>query len=816
MCGFGRRKCRCGGIAPCCSASTTLIRPAMPAAASRWPMLVLTEPTTSGRRSRAPGRRRRPARAPRSGRRARCRCRGPRRSRRRAGRQPGVRERRADHRLLRGPLGTVRPLLRPSWLTAEPRITARTVAVGQRVGQPLQHDQAAPLAAHEAVGGRVERLAAPVGRQHARAASRSMLTSGVSIRLTPPASASVALAAAQALAGEVDRDQRRRARGVDGQARALQPEHVRQAAGRDAVGVAGADVGVDRARAPRPSSRLGVVAAADADEHAGARCPAGRRGRCRRAPAPPRPPPAAAAAAGPCATASRGEMPKNCGSNRRRSSRKPPCRVDDLARRVGVGIVEGVDVPAVRRDLADRVAARRSQQLPERLGVVGAAGEAAADADDRDRLGLHAVQVVQPGAQLSQRQQGAGEAIRGAREYPADPSSFGVIPRSHRPAQILTIPTLRRSCVQSRHPSIRQVGRNCPDLRGYGVPQAGHSLRADIGQSGRVGVIERHGARERAAESGCSRFLNSTDVSESIPSSKKPAGADRPGLVEPEARPPCRGRARPGSGAPLVGRSGVEASRNSGARPGGGAAETPANSANRGRRASRSATCDQSTATAATWAAAACHIRSSSRRPCSGAIAPPPWVRARSSAPRSAAAPTSAQAPQSMLIAGQPLAAAVAGQRVEERVGGRVIGLPRRADHGGRTRNRGRRNRGPCPASGRGGSRPPRPWAAGPGRTAPTRGAAGRRRRAPRLRGSPRATAAASPRRLSARGPPRRAGPRRPDTRPAAPPSVPTRGASAPCARRRRCGRPAPATAPRATSHRAVSRPRPPRPPVIR
>ena len=39
-------KCRCGGICSCCSASTTLIRPAMPAAASRWPMLVLTEPTT--------------------------------------------------------------------------------------------------------------------------------------------------------------------------------------------------------------------------------------------------------------------------------------------------------------------------------------------------------------------------------------------------------------------------------------------------------------------------------------------------------------------------------------------------------------------------------------------------------------------------------------------------------------------------------------------------------------------------------------------------------------------------------------------------
>ena len=36
------------GISACCSASTTLIRPATPAAASRWPMFVLTEPISSG------------------------------------------------------------------------------------------------------------------------------------------------------------------------------------------------------------------------------------------------------------------------------------------------------------------------------------------------------------------------------------------------------------------------------------------------------------------------------------------------------------------------------------------------------------------------------------------------------------------------------------------------------------------------------------------------------------------------------------------------------------------------------------------------
>ena len=37
-------KCKCGGMRPCCSAKTTLISPATPAADSRWPMFVLTEP----------------------------------------------------------------------------------------------------------------------------------------------------------------------------------------------------------------------------------------------------------------------------------------------------------------------------------------------------------------------------------------------------------------------------------------------------------------------------------------------------------------------------------------------------------------------------------------------------------------------------------------------------------------------------------------------------------------------------------------------------------------------------------------------------
>src|SRR5205823_111884 len=42
--GFGSWKWRLGGSCLCLSASTVLTSPATPAAASRWPMLVLTEP----------------------------------------------------------------------------------------------------------------------------------------------------------------------------------------------------------------------------------------------------------------------------------------------------------------------------------------------------------------------------------------------------------------------------------------------------------------------------------------------------------------------------------------------------------------------------------------------------------------------------------------------------------------------------------------------------------------------------------------------------------------------------------------------------
>ena len=47
--GFSFLKCKLPGTALCCSERITFIRPAAPAAASRWPILVLTEPNIRGR-----------------------------------------------------------------------------------------------------------------------------------------------------------------------------------------------------------------------------------------------------------------------------------------------------------------------------------------------------------------------------------------------------------------------------------------------------------------------------------------------------------------------------------------------------------------------------------------------------------------------------------------------------------------------------------------------------------------------------------------------------------------------------------------------
>ncbi len=69
-----------------------------------------------------------------------------------------------------------------------------------------------------------------------------MKAPGVASTVTPPASASAHSPRAQRLGGEVHRDQRGGAGGVDGHRRALEAEGVGDAAGGDAGQAAGAEV----------------------------------------------------------------------------------------------------------------------------------------------------------------------------------------------------------------------------------------------------------------------------------------------------------------------------------------------------------------------------------------------------------------------------------------------------------------------------------------------------------------------------------------------------------------------------------------------
>ncbi len=74
----------------------------------------------------------------------------------------------------------------------------------------------------------------------------------------------------------------------------------------------------------------------------------------------------------------------------------------DFARRKRVGVIERVGIPAIGRHGANRVDTI-GQQLPEGFGRISAAGEAAACADDGDRLGGEQIHAIHLAANLFAR-----------------------------------------------------------------------------------------------------------------------------------------------------------------------------------------------------------------------------------------------------------------------------------------------------------------------------------------------------------------------------------------------------------------------------
>ena len=137
-----------------------LIRPAIPAALSRWPMLVFTDPSTKGRSRDRPLQRTDCSASISMG--------SPRRvpvpwasmysirpGARRASASAG-----ADHGLLGGAVGgrqTVAAAVMVHGRAAEEG--ENPITAGQRIAQPLEHHQAAALAAYVPVGRCVEGLA---------------------------------------------------------------------------------------------------------------------------------------------------------------------------------------------------------------------------------------------------------------------------------------------------------------------------------------------------------------------------------------------------------------------------------------------------------------------------------------------------------------------------------------------------------------------------------------------------------------------------------------------------------------------------------
>ena len=230
MCGLSCSKCRCGGIAPCSQ------RPAR-----------LDQAGHAGRRFEVAdvrlhradhSRRSRPRPSGRST--APSACDLDRVAERRAGavrldvadvarrRRRRVRQRLADHRLLRravrrGEAAAAAVLVDRRCRGSRARMRSPSRRASR---EPLQHDHAAALAADVAVG-RARRTSCSGRRRRASAPARSaMVASGDQDQVDAAGERQVALARAQALARQVDRDQRRRAGGVDGEARALQAEQV--------------------------------------------------------------------------------------------------------------------------------------------------------------------------------------------------------------------------------------------------------------------------------------------------------------------------------------------------------------------------------------------------------------------------------------------------------------------------------------------------------------------------------------------------------------------------------------------------------------
>ncbi|GAB1818691.1 hypothetical protein HerbRD11066_18550 [Herbidospora sp. RD11066] len=148
------------------------------------------------------------------------------------------------------------------------------MAVAQGVGEAFQDDDADTLRPDGAVGVGGERFAAAIGGQHAQGAERDEVRRG-GHHGHPTGQRQGALAVAERLGGQVQRDERPGGGGVDGEGGTAQPERVGDAPGQHAGRGAGEQVALDALR--RLGQARAVFARLAPDEDPGPAPPQGQR-----------------------------------------------------------------------------------------------------------------------------------------------------------------------------------------------------------------------------------------------------------------------------------------------------------------------------------------------------------------------------------------------------------------------------------------------------------------------------------------------------------------------------------------------------------
>nr|WP_254615111.1 hypothetical protein [Burkholderia pyrrocinia] len=188
-------------------------------------------------------------------------------------RHAGALERLADHVPLRSAVRRGHPVAATVVIdrgAADHRTDRSALLAG--VGQAHQRDDSAALAAHVAVGGRVERPATPAWRQCLKLAQRDRHLRRQH-QVHAAGECDVGLAGAQAVAGQMYGDERRRTGGVEMQRRAVKAEQVGNAAGREGARGAQRRLRVAERVVGHAFAYPSIVVDRRADKHTGAvRC----------------------------------------------------------------------------------------------------------------------------------------------------------------------------------------------------------------------------------------------------------------------------------------------------------------------------------------------------------------------------------------------------------------------------------------------------------------------------------------------------------------------------------------------------------------